>query len=84
MSYDFVVVGAGSNSLTTACYLAKAGLSVLVLEREEQCGGGVVSVHTDPRFTHDSHAMGYLMLLANPALKDNELELETRFGLKFA
>jgi phytoene dehydrogenase-like protein len=82
--YDIVVVGAGSNSLTTACYLAKAGLSVLVLEREEQCGGGVVSVHTDPRFTHDPHAMGYLMLLANPAIKDNELELETRFGLKFA
>ena len=40
-SFDIVVVGAGSNSLTTACYLAKAGLSVLVLEREEQCGGGV-------------------------------------------
>lgn len=84
MTHDIVVVGAGSNSLTTACYLAKAGLSVLVLEREEQCGGGVVSIHTDPRFTHDPHAMGYLMLLANPALKDDELELETRFGLKFA
>lgn len=82
--HDIVVVGAGSNSLTTACYLAKAGLSVLVLEREEQCGGGVVSVHTDPRFTHDSHAMGYLVLLANPAIKDDELELESRFGLEFA
>jgi len=84
MSHDIVVVGAGSNSLTTACYLAKAGLSVLVLEREEQCGGGVVSVHTDPRFTHDPHAMGYLVLLANPAIKDDELELESRFGLRFA
>ena len=84
MKYDFVVVGAGSNSLTTACYLAKAGRSVLVLEREDQCGGGVVSCHTDSRFTHDPHAMGYMVLLANPAIKDDELELETRFGLKFA
>ncbi len=82
--HDIVVVGAGSNSLTTACYLAKAGLSVLVLESEEQCGGGVVSVQTDPRFTHDPHAMGYLVLLANPAIKDDELELMTRFGLRFA
>jgi phytoene dehydrogenase-like protein len=84
MSHDIVVVGAGSNSLTTACYLAKAGLSVLVLERNEQCGGGVVSISTAPGFTHDPHAMGYMVLFANPALKDNELELETRFGLKFA
>lgn len=84
MAHDIVVVGAGSNSLTTACYLAKAGLSVLVLEREQQCGGGVVSVHTDPRFTHDPHAMGYMVLLANPAIKDDELELQTRFGLRFA
>ena len=40
MNAEIIVVGAGSNSLTTACYLAKAGLKVLVLEREEQCGGG--------------------------------------------
>ena len=84
MSYDIIVVGAGSNSLTTACYLAKAGLSVLVLEREEQCGGGVVSVSTAPGFTHDPHAMGYLVCQANPAIKNEELELRTRFGLEFA
>jgi len=83
MSVDIIVVGAGSNSLTTACYLAKAGLSVLVLEREEQCGGGVVSVSTAPGFTHDSHAMGYMVCRANPTLKNDELELHARFGLKF-
>lgn len=80
---DIIVVGAGSNSLTTACYLAKAGLSVLVLEREEQCGGGVVSVTTAPGFTHDSHAMGYLVCRANPAIRCEELELQSRFGLEF-
>lgn len=83
MTPDIIVVGAGSNSLTTACYLAKAGLSVVVLEREEQCGGGVVSVTTAPGFTHDSHAMGYLVCRANPAIRADELQLETKFGLKF-
>lgn len=83
MQHDIIVVGAGSNSLTTACYLAKAGLSVLVLEREEQCGGGVVSVSTAPGFTHDTHAMGYLVCRANPAIRCEELELQSRFGLEF-
>jgi len=32
-SYDAIVVGGGHNGLTTAAYLAKAGRSVLVLER---------------------------------------------------
>ena len=37
--YDAVVVGAGHNGLTCACYLAKAGLKVLVLERYHEVGG---------------------------------------------
>jgi phytoene dehydrogenase-like protein len=37
--WDAVVVGGGHNGLTTAAYLARAGQSVLVLERREQLGG---------------------------------------------
>ncbi len=37
--WDAVVVGAGHNGLTAAAYLAKAGQSVLVLERRERLGG---------------------------------------------
>jgi len=37
--WDVVVVGAGHNGLTCAAYLAKAGLSVLVLEARERLGG---------------------------------------------
>lgn len=81
---DIIVLGAGSNSLVTACYLAKAGLSVSVFERNSQPGGGVVSVEIAPGFVQDTHAMGLMTCLANPALKDNELELESRFGLEWA
>lgn len=38
-SWDAVVVGGGHNGLTSAAYLAKAGWSVLVLERRERLGG---------------------------------------------
>ncbi len=34
-----IVVGAGHNGLTTAAYLARAGVKVTVLERREQVGG---------------------------------------------
>jgi phytoene dehydrogenase-like protein len=37
--WDAVVVGGGHNGLACAAYLAKAGRSVLVLERREQLGG---------------------------------------------
>ena len=41
--YDAVVVGGGHNGLTAAAYLARAGRSVLVLERLENAGGAAVS-----------------------------------------
>ena len=37
--YDAIVIGAGHNGLVTAAYLAKAGRTVLVLERRERVGG---------------------------------------------
>lgn len=84
-TYDVVVAGAGSNSLTAAGYLAKAGLSVCVLEKNDRIGGGVVSTEvTAPGFKHDPHATGMILIMANPLLKNDELGLKSKFGLKFA
>jgi phytoene dehydrogenase-like protein len=43
MDVDVVIVGAGHNGLTAAAYLARAGLSVRVLERLDRTGGATVS-----------------------------------------
>jgi phytoene dehydrogenase-like protein len=45
---DAVVVGGGHNGLTAAAYLARAGLSTLVLERREIVGGACVTEEIAP------------------------------------
>jgi phytoene dehydrogenase-like protein len=83
-NYDIVIVGAGHNNLTVGAYLAKAGLSVLVLERNEWFGGGVVTRETTaPGFKHDHHSTTHIFIQANPMIKDDELGLKRQFGLDY-
>jgi phytoene dehydrogenase-like protein len=83
-SYDIVAIGSGHNGLVAAAYLAAAGKSVLVLERNAWFGGGVVTRElTKPGFLHDQHSMAHIFIQANPLLKDDELGLKSKYGLKY-
>lgn len=60
--YDAIVIGAGHNGLTNGAYLAKAGLDVLVLERNSYIGGATVSreLHADWKYSNCSYVCGLL------------------------
>lgn len=49
-NYDAIIIGAGHNGLVTACYLARAGWKVLVLERRYLVGGACVTEETFPGY----------------------------------
>ncbi len=56
-NYDAIVIGAGHNGLTNAAFLAKAGLSVLVVEKNDYVGGAAVSreLHKDWTYSNCSY-----------------------------
>ena len=83
-TYDVVAIGSGHNGLVAAAYLARAGKSVLVLERNAWFGGGVVTRElTVPGYRHDQHSMAHIFIQANPLLKNDELGLKARYGLRY-
>lgn len=53
-NYDAIVIGAGHNGLTNAAYLAKAGLKVVVLEKNDYIGGAAVSRELEPGWTYSN------------------------------
>ena len=60
--YDAIVVGAGHNGLTNAAFLAKAGLKVLVVEKNDYIGGATVSreIHKDWIYSNCSYVCSLL------------------------
>jgi phytoene dehydrogenase-like protein len=61
--YDVVVVGGGHNGLTAAAYAARAGRSVLVLERADHVGGAAVSARPFPGVDARLSRYSYLVSL---------------------
>ena len=75
---DVVVIGAGHNGLVCACYLAKAGLKVQVLERRDVVGGAAVTEEFHPGF-RNSAASYTVSLLQAKVIRDLKL---ARHGLR--
>src|SRR3989440_10082006 len=75
--WDAVVVGGGHNGLTAAAYLAKAGQSVLVLERRERLGGACTLERPFPDDRYQVSPCAYVVGLLDPLVID-ELQLRRR------
>ncbi len=79
--HDAVVVGAGPNGLAAAAWLARAGLSVLVLEARSEPGGGArTQPLTLPGFAHDVCSAVHPLGMASPVFRSLALE---RYGLQW-
>ena len=64
VSADVIIIGAGHNGLVCACYLAKAGLKVKVLERRGVVGGAAVTEEFHPGFRNSVAAYTVSLLQA--------------------
>ena len=77
--YDVVVLGAGHNGLVAAAYLARAGLSVLVLEKNDYIGGATTSQKVFPDYDAYLSRYSYLVsLFPEKIIRDLGLKLELR------
>ena len=77
--YDVVILGAGHNGLVAAAYLAGAGLSVLLLEKNDYIGGATTSQKVFPDY--DAHLSRYSYLVSlfpEKIIRDLGLNLELR------
>jgi len=70
--YDVVMIGGGHNGLVAACYLQRAGLDVVVLEKNDWVGGAATSRELTPGFTYSN--CSYVCSLFRPEIM-RDLEL---------
>src|SRR5205809_2064224 len=77
--YDVVILGAGHNGLVAASYLGRAGLSVLLLEKNDYIGGATTSQKVFPDYDATLSRYSYLVsLFPEKIIRDLGLNLELR------
>ena len=77
--YDVVILGAGHNGLVAAAYLGRAGLSVLLLEKNDYIGGATTSQQIFPDYDARLSRYSYLVsLFPHKIIHDLGLKLELR------
>ena len=77
--YDVVILGAGHNGLVAASYLGRAGLSVLLLEKNDYIGGATTSQRIFPDYDACLSRYAYLVsLFPQKIIRDLSLNLELR------
>jgi predicted dehydrogenase len=82
-SYDIVIAGGGINGLACGTVLARAGLTVCVLEQAPWVGGGAVTREvTLPGFKHDLYGSSHVWIHCNPDFAEIKEELK-KFGLEY-
>ncbi len=69
--FDAVIIGAGHNGMALAAYLLRCGMSVAVLERRTEEGGGLCTEEiTEPGFLHNLHSNYHSLVGLSPVYDD--------------
>src|SRR6202051_4483283 len=75
--YDVVILGAGHNGLVAATYLGRAGLSVLLLEKNDYIGGATTSQQVFPDYDARLSRYSYLVsLFPDKIIRELGLKIE--------
>jgi phytoene dehydrogenase-like protein len=77
---DVVVIGSGHNGLVAACYLARAGLSVEVVESDDVLGGAVSTVERWPGVRVDRGSSAHVIIRSSGIVEDLDLNAH---GLRY-
>jgi phytoene dehydrogenase-like protein len=84
-TYDAVIVGGGHNGLSVALYLANSGVTVAVFERNNEVGGGCMTLEiAAPGFWSNVHSHGHMHWMGSdnfPAYAD--FDLEKKYGVRY-
>ncbi len=79
---DVIIIGGGPNGLAAGAYLSKAGAKVMVLDFNQELGGGLATeIVTFPGFLINTHSIWHMMVDFAPPYKD--FDMEKQYNIKY-